>query len=180
MLSDWFWEWFEFHKLMAPHQAWAYPQYSPKSPIGAQMFGAWMEKFSRLEVTEAEAREASLLLMGAQPGFPEHHLAAIVAEVRAMREEAHRRGQAARLRAFRAEADSLHARREEARGRWAEMPEEERAGVRERVGRENPALRRFPRLIEAICLDQMAEEEERIEAEAAARTGPKARTKARA
>lgn len=157
-LGEWFWGWFQFHKLMAPHQAWAYPQYSPRSPIGCQMFDAWMEKFARLEVAEAEAREASLRLNASQPGFPEHHLAAIVEEVGAIREEAHRRRQAESFRAFRDSADALHARRQGARERWAAMGAEEQDSIRARVARENPGLRRFPKLIETLCLDEIEEQ----------------------
>lgn len=153
---DWFWKWLLLHQRLCPHQGWKSYGLDPDGGRDMAVWLPWQRVFAARGITLELATQASERLQRRHPGWPEHHLQAVLDEVDAIRREiAARREHEARLR-LRAEIARVGQRRELARPRWEAMAEVDRARVRDVIEAENPLIRPWPGLIELLCLDAIS------------------------
>jgi hypothetical protein len=140
--KSWFGVWLLAHKRLCPHHAWS--QYGDATD---PFFGGWIKKFDEHRITIGLADRASLELQAAPPGWPEYHLAAVLAACQRLREADSRQAaqdELGRLGQARAEDKRRVERREEA---WAALSDDERAAWTAEAMRRNPAARH----IENLC-----------------------------
>lgn len=154
---DWFWKWLLLHQRLCPHQGWKTYGLDPDGRRDLAVWLPWQRVFAARRISLELATLASERLQRHHPGWPEHHLEAVLDEVDAIRREIAAEGQREAMERARAEARRLNRRRELARTRWEAMSEADRARVRDAVQAECPALRAWARLLELMCLDAISQ-----------------------
>jgi hypothetical protein len=139
----WFWNWFQVHMHRNPHGAW---KRHIESDDSIAFFEPWLTTFTELDITEAEALEASEYLALTEHGkrFPEHHLRALLGRIQSER-RLEAEAEASRHRQAQiAEAASTSNSWARTKSAWANQPEEVRERYRQIVICEYPYMANVP------------------------------------
>ena len=149
MALAWFDSWIDHHKRKHPHEGWK--RYDTAN------FTAWRRAFEARAVTVEEALAASERLMTAPPGWPEHHLAALLETILTHRTTT-RIEQDQRRRAVEMARRAADIRRTaEARALWKDLDPADRAATLDRLAEQNPGMATQPRWLETLAILTIAE-----------------------
>lgn len=168
--TEWFWRWLRRHRALLPHQGWAtytgddiHPPLDKeaKGELMLERFEGWMRAFEANGVTERIAIKASRKLQAEHPGWPEHHLGAIVRVAVKLIDEERQRDEQERKARERAEAEATIARREKLRAAWGLLSDGDQARIRSWVEAEFPHLQRWPGFVAVLCLERLGAELDR-------------------
>src|SRR5690349_13021117 len=82
-VKQWFPRWLARHKELNPHRGWDELERTPEKK--ARFYRGWIRDFARARLTFALALSASRELQSRSPGWPEHHLRAVLDTANAIR-----------------------------------------------------------------------------------------------
>ena len=153
-IRQWFPRWLKWHKLANPHNAW--PAYEGNDGVKSTNYEAWTKAFERIGMTQALARDITHQIQ-AQPKpkdglYPEHHLPRIMEIATAIRAERRIRNETQGAATRAAEKARFEQHQAEERRYWQSLTQAQRDGITRRITAENPALTKWPTMIEALAI----------------------------